>query len=64
MEKVSDRVRINELHDVITRYRAVMEQVLVVLEHCNHYGWMLADYEDQMYAALTALREALKEEGK
>ena len=55
-----------ELHnltlDDLNRYRAVMELALSMLDHCNKHGWMLADYETQMYEALTALREALEEE--
>lgn len=34
---------------------------LEMLDLCNKNGWMLADYEGQMYEALTALREVLWE---
>ena len=39
--------------------RETMQQALKCIERCNKHGWILADYEDEVYAAITALREAL-----
>ena len=39
--------------------RETMQQALECIERCNAHGWILADYEDEVYAAITALREAL-----
>lgn len=37
----------------------VIRQMLEVLEHCNARGWMLADYEDKMGAAIRAAKGVL-----
>ena len=58
IEPVPDRVRINELHDEITRYRAVMEQAM---EKMNQVTTLEQEDEDMLFDAITALREALKE---
>ena len=42
--------------------RKVMQQALKCIERCNKHGWILADYEDEVYAAITALREALAQD--
>jgi len=39
--------------------RQVMQQALECIERCNAHGWILADYEDEVESAITALREAL-----
>ena len=39
--------------------RETMQQALECIERLNAHGWILADYEDEVYAAITALREAL-----
>lgn len=39
--------------------REAMKQALDFIERVNKDGWMLADFESQMYAILAALREAL-----
>ena len=36
-----------------------MQQALKCIERCNKHGWILADFEDEVYAAIAALREAL-----
>ena len=39
--------------------KEVMQQALECIERCNAHGWILADYEDEVYASIDALREAL-----
>ncbi len=39
--------------------REVMQQALVCIERCNQHGWILADYEDEVYASIDALKAAL-----
>lgn len=39
--------------------KEVMQQALECIERLNMHGWILADFEDEVYAAITALREAL-----
>jgi len=39
--------------------KEVMQQALICIERCNAHGWILADYEDEVESAITALREAL-----
>ena len=39
--------------------RKVMEQALEFIERINKDGWILADFEPQMYATITAIKEAL-----
>jgi hypothetical protein len=38
-----------------------MKLALAMLEKCNMNGWMLADYEDEMYQAISALKQAIEE---
>jgi hypothetical protein len=38
-----------------------MKMALAMLEKCNMNGWMLADYEDEMYQAISALKQAIEE---
>ena len=38
-----------------------MQQALKCIERCNAHGWILADYEDEVYAAITALKAALEQ---
>jgi len=42
--------------------RETMQQALECIERCNKHGWILADYEDEVESAITALREALAQE--
>jgi hypothetical protein len=42
--------------------RETMQQALKCIERLNAHGWILADYEDEVYAAITALREALAQD--
>jgi len=42
--------------------RQAAQQALECIERCNKHGWILADYEDEVYAAITALREALAQD--
>jgi len=39
--------------------RQVMQQALECIERCNQHGWILADYEDEVYASIDALKAAL-----
>ena len=39
--------------------RKVMQQALECIERCNKHGWILADFEDEVESAITALRKAL-----
>ena len=41
--------------------RETMQQALECIERCNKHGWILADYEDEVESAITALREALEQ---
>ena len=42
--------------------RETMQQALKCIERLNMRGFILADYEDEVYAAITALREALAQD--
>jgi hypothetical protein len=42
--------------------RETMQQALECIERLNAHGWILADFEDEVYAAIAALREALARE--
>ena len=39
--------------------RETMQQALECIERCNAHGWILADYEDEVYASIDALKAAL-----
>ena len=39
--------------------RETMQQALKCIERCNMHGWILADFEDEVESAITALRKAL-----
>jgi len=39
--------------------RETMQQALECIERLNQHGWILADFEDEVYAAINVLREAL-----
>ena len=41
--------------------KEVMQQALKCIERCNAHGWILADYEDEVYAAISALKAALEQ---
>jgi len=41
--------------------RAVMQQALECIERLNMRGFILADFEDEVESAITALREALEQ---
>ena len=38
-----------------------MQQALELIERLNQHGWILADFEDEVYAAITALKAALEQ---
>ena len=38
-----------------------LKQALELIERLNMRGWILADFEDEVYAAITALRTALEQ---
>jgi len=42
--------------------KEVMQQALECIERLNQHGWILADFEDEVYAAINALREALAQD--
>jgi hypothetical protein len=46
----------------MTTLRQAAQQALECIERLNAHGWILADYEDEVYAAITALREALAQD--
>lgn len=39
--------------------REALKLALELIERVNRGGWILADFEDEMYTAITAIREAL-----
>ena len=39
--------------------RETLQQALECIERCNAHGWILADYEDEVYASIDALKAAL-----
>jgi hypothetical protein len=41
--------------------RKIMQQALECIERLNAHGWILADFEDEVYAAITALKAALEQ---
>ena len=41
--------------------RETMQQALKCIERCNMHGWILADFEDEVYAAISALKAALEQ---
>jgi len=41
--------------------RETMQQALECIERLNAHGWILADYEDEVYAAIAALKAALEQ---
>jgi len=45
----------------MTDLRAVMQQALECIERLNMRGFILADFEDEVESAITALREALEQ---
>jgi len=44
----------------MTDLRQAAQQALKCIERCNKHGWILADFEDEVYAAITALKTALE----
>ena len=46
----------------MTTLQQAAQQALKCIERLNAHGWILADYEDEVYAAITALREALAQD--
>jgi hypothetical protein len=46
----------------MTDLRQAAQQALECIERLNMHGWILADFEDEVYAAITALRTALAQE--
>mgnify|MGYP003650278168 CR=1 FL=1 len=45
----------------MTDLRQAAQQVLECIERLNAHGWILADFEDEVYAAITALKAALEQ---
>jgi len=43
----------------MTDLRQAAQQALECIERCNAHGWILADYEDEVYASIDALKAAL-----
>jgi hypothetical protein len=41
--------------------RQAAQQALKCIERLNAHGWILADYEDEVYAAIAALKAALEQ---
>jgi hypothetical protein len=41
--------------------RETMQQALKCIERLNAHGWILADFETEVYAAITALKAALEQ---
>ena len=41
--------------------KEVMQQALECIEHLNMRGFILADFEDKIYAAINSLKAALKQ---
>jgi hypothetical protein len=40
--------------------QAAMQQALNLIERLNAHGWILADFEEEVYASIAALKAALK----
>jgi hypothetical protein len=45
----------------MTDLRQAAQQALECIERLNAHGWILADFEDEVYAGITALRTALEQ---
>ena len=39
-----------------------MQQALELIERLNKHGWILADFEDEVYATLNSLKAALEQQ--
>ena len=39
-----------------------LKQALELIERLNKHGWILADFEAEVYAAITALKAALEQQ--
>ena len=48
----------------MTDLRQAAQQALECIERLNAHGWILADFEDEVYAAITALRTALEQQAE
>jgi len=46
----------------MTTLQQAAQQALKCIERLNAHGWILADFETEVYAAITALREALAQD--
>jgi len=46
----------------MTTLQQAAQQALECIERLNAHGWILADFETEVYAAITALREALAQD--
>jgi len=44
------------------KLKQAAQQALECIERLNAHGWILADYEDGVYAAITALKAALEQQ--
>jgi hypothetical protein len=45
----------------MTDLRQAAQQALECIERLNAHGWILADFEDEVYAAITSLKAALEQ---
>ena len=48
----------------MTDLRQAAQQALECIERLNAHGWILADFEEEVYAAITALRTALEQQAE
>jgi hypothetical protein len=55
-DAATSKIGVNKMNTLDT-----MKMALAMLEKCNMNGWMLADYEDEMYQAISALKQAIEE---
>jgi hypothetical protein len=46
---------------VMTTLRQAAQQALECIERLNAHGWILADFEDEVYAAIASLKAALEQ---
>jgi hypothetical protein len=42
--------------------QAAMQQALNLIERLNAHGWILADFEEEVYASIAALKAALEQQ--
>lgn len=58
----AEALRLNQRKEpTMTTLRQAAQQALECIERLNAHGWILADFEDEVYAAITALKAALEQ---